>query len=258
MGLFVKKNSLSQQIKTLADAGKLPRHVAIIMDGNGRWAEARGLPRTAGHVQGSENFDRIASLCSKLGLEYLTVYAFSTENWKREEAEVRAIFDLFRKYLAKSVREMNERNVRLKILGDTAPFPSDIKDLIRETEEKNAFSDGMQVNVCINYGGRDEIVHAFRDVARDIRDGKLSPDEISPDTVSSHLYTAGIPDPDLLIRTGGDLRVSNFLLWQIAYSEIYVTDTLWPAFSEDELFQALVSFAGRDRRFGGYSAGKRK
>ncbi|MBR3692776.1 MAG: di-trans,poly-cis-decaprenylcistransferase [Clostridia bacterium] len=222
------------------------------MDGNGRWAESRGLPRNAGHARGSENFDRIATLCSELGIRYLTVYAFSTENWKRDPEEVRGIFDLFRKYLKKSCDEMLARNVKLRIFGDTSAFPEDILALIGRAAELSEQTTGMQVNVCINYGGRDEIVHAAKSLACDAAAGRISPEDVDAAAVEARLYSAGVPDPDLLIRTGGDMRVSNFLLWQIAYSELYVTDTLWPAFSGEELCRAIISFAGRDRRFGGY------
>lgn len=249
---FLKKKRLAVDVRELAAAGRLPRHVAIIMDGNGRWAKRRGLPRNAGHARGSENFDRIATLCAELGIEYLTVYAFSTENWKREEAEVKGIFDLFRKYLKKSCQEMEARNVRLRIFGDTSGFPEDILGLIAQTERIGERCGGMQVNVCINYGGRDELVRAARRIARLAAEGSLAPEQVDAACVEQGLYSAGIPDPDLLIRTGGDMRVSNFLLWQIAYAELYVTDTLWPDFSGEELCRALTAFAGRDRRYGGY------
>lgn len=258
MSLFARKKDSLPDIAQLREAGRLPVHIAIIMDGNGRWAKRRGLPRNAGHAQGSENFDRIATYCSNIGIRYLTVYAFSTENWKRDPAEVDGIFNLFRKYLKKSVDEMNERNVKLKVFGDSSVFPEDIRELIAETEEKNRFSTGMQVNVCINYGGRAELVRAVRQIADRVRADAISPEEITEETVSESLYSAGVPDPDLLIRTGGDMRVSNFLLWQIAYSEIYVTDTLWPAFTVEELQKAICAFAGRDRRYGGYGKEQNK
>ena len=252
MKLFARKHDPAADIEDIRRAGKLPAHIAIIMDGNGRWAEKRGLPRNAGHARGSENFDRIATVCSDMGIRYLTVYAFSTENWKRDKAEVDGIFDLFRKYLKKSCDEMVERNVKLRIFGDTSPFPEDIIALIDRAAELSEQTTGMQVNVCINYGGRDELVHAARSLARDAAEGRLSPDAVDAAMLESRLYSAGVPDPDLLIRTGGDMRVSNFLLWQIAYSEFYVTDTLWPSFTKEELCHAILSFAGRDRRFGGY------
>ena len=214
------------------------------MDGNGRWAQARGLPRTAGHKAGAETFRRIATHCSKIGLPYLTVYAFSTENWKRPENEVRTIMELLRKYLLESIEKMVRENIGLRIVGDQSRLPESLRELIKQT-------DGLKVNVCLNYGGRDEITRALRGAVRDAAAGRIRPEDVTEDFVSSRLDTAGVPDPDLLIRPGGEKRLSNYLLWQAAYAEILFSDTLWPDFDEEELDRALEWFASRKRRFGG-------
>ena len=224
-----------------------PQHIAIIMDGNGRWAKKRGLPRNAGHKAGAETFRRIADHCNQIGVKYLTVYAFSTENWKRPAEEVQAIMGLLDRYLRKAIREMAEKNIRLCFLGDLEPLPESLKKLIDETNEISRSTTGMQVNVCLNYGGRDEIVRAVRSL---VREG-IDPDDITEDLLGSRLYSADIPDPDLTIRPGGELRLSNFLLWQNAYTEFYFTDTLWPDMDEAELDKAIAAYQGRKRRFGG-------
>ena len=211
-----------------------PRHIAIIMDGNGRWAQKRGLPRTAGHAAGSETFRRIATRCKNLGVEYLTVYAFSTENWKRSSDEVGAIMSLFEKYLHEAIDEMEADHIRLKILGELGPISPELRALI-----------------CINYGGRDEIVHAARRFAADCAAGRRSPEALTEADFSHYLYTDGIPDPELIIRPSGEERISNFLLWQSAYAEFYFTDVLWPDFDEKELDRAIEAYHKRDRRFGG-------
>ena len=230
---------------------KLPTHVAIIMDGNGHWAQARGLPRTAGHKAGAETFRRIATHCSKIGLPYLTVYAFSTENWKRPENEVRTIMELLRKYLLESIEKMVRENIGLRIVGDQSRLPESLRELIAQTDELSKQTDGLKVNVCLNYGARDEITRAMRAAAADAAAGRLSPEDVTEDFVSSRLDTSGIPDPDLIIRPGGEKRLSNYLLWQAAYAEILFSDTLWPDFDEEELDRALEWFATRKRRFGG-------
>ncbi len=231
----------------------LPRHVAVIMDGNGRWAQRRGLPRTAGHKAGAENFRTIATYCKDLGIDYLTVYAFSTENWKRPAAEVDAIMGLLDDYLHESIETMARDNIRLRFLGDTSVLSPKLRALISETDELTRHITGFQANICLNYGGRDELVRAARRFARDCMDGKRSPEELTETDFPDYLWSAGLPDPELLIRPGGELRVSNFLLWQCAYSEIYVTDTLWPDFGREELDRALAWYQTRDRRFGGLS-----
>lgn len=233
------------------DFDHLPRHVAIIMDGNGRWAKRRGLPRTAGHAAGAETFRTIATYCQKIGLEYLTVYAFSTENWKRPLEEVSAIVGLLKKYLLESIEKMERDKIKLHFFGDLEPLPRELKDMCQRTNEISKRYDGMQVNVCFNYGGRDEIVRAARTFAAECAEGGRRPEELTEELFSGYLYSAGVPDPDLVIRPSGEVRLSNFLLWQSAYAEFYVTDVLWPDFTPAELCRALADYQGRSRRFGG-------
>ena len=225
----------------------LPRHIAIIMDGNGRWAKNRGLPRKAGHAAGAETFRRIATYCKNLGMEHLTVYAFSTENWKRSADEVGSIMLLLKKYLLESIEKMERDRIRLKILGDTSVLSGELRELIATTDAIAARLPGcFQANVCLNYGGRDEIVRAVN------RFTAAHPGEaITEETLTLSLDSAGIPDPDLIIRTGGEYRISNFLMWESAYSEFLFTDVLWPDFSEKDIDSAVAAFQRRDRRFGG-------
>lgn len=241
--IFSKKNAAGEPTG-------VPRHIAIILDGNGRWAKRRGLPRTAGHVEGSENFRRIATYCKNIGVEYLTVYAFSTENWKRPPEEVGAIMKLLGKYLHEAVDTMAKDHIKMKILGDVSALSPELRSLVDKTEEISKGYDGFQANICLNYGGRDEIIRAARRWAQDAAEGKVS-GELTEEIFSSYLYSAGIPDPDLLIRPGGEQRISNFLLWQCAYSEFYYTDTLWPDFKPEDLDRAIEVYRSRDRRFGG-------
>ncbi len=229
----------------------MPRHIAIIMDGNGRWAKKRGLPRTAGHKAGAETFRRIATACKNLGLDYLTVYAFSTENWKRSESEVSAIMRLFESYLHEAIDTMEQDKIRLKILGEPSRISPTLRQLIAKTDEISTHYTGFQANVCINYGGRDEIVRAARKFAALCASGEKKPEDLTESMFSGLLDTAGIPDPELIIRPSGEIRTSNFLLWQSAYAEYYFTDVLWPDFDEAELKKAIVSYQSRDRRFGG-------
>ena len=242
MGIFKKK------IKT-DETRQVPRHIAIIMDGNGRWATKKGLPRTAGHAAGSETFRRIATYCRSIGVQYLTVYAFSTENWKRSAEEVGAIMQLFEKYLHEAIDTMARDRIRLKILGDLSRISPELRALIAKTDEISTHYDGFQANICINYGGRDEIVRAAKAFAARCAAGECS--ALTEDMFSGLLYTAGLPDPELIIRPSGEIRVSNFLLWQSAYSEYYFTDVLWPDFDEKELDRAIAAYSRRDRRFGG-------
>lgn len=230
-----------------------PRHIAIIMDGNGRWAKGRGLPRTVGHKAGAENFRKIATYCKNIGVKYLTVYAFSTENWKRSEAEVSAIMKLLKRYLLEAVDSMERDRIRLHFFGDMTPISPELRALARQTDgiSERLGRDDFQANVCLNYGGRDELLRAARRFAADCAAGRRSPGELDEELFSSYLDSAGIPDPELIIRPGGEQRLSNFLLWQCAYAELYVTDTLWPDFGERELDQAIAAFQRRDRRFGG-------
>ena len=242
-----KKNDTAGKV----DFSRLPRHIAVILDGNGRWARGRGLPRTAGHRVGAENFRTIATYCRDIGIEYLTVYAFSTENWKRPQDEVDTIMVLLKKYLLEAIDTMERDNVRLRFMGDMTTLSQELKDLV---DRCNAISDrltGCLCSICINYGGRAELVHAARRFAEDCRIGLVRPEDLTAEKLSSYLYSAGIPDPDLLIRPGGELRQSNFLLWQCAYSEFYFTDVLWPDFSKEELHRAIASYQRRSRRYGG-------
>ena len=233
------------------DPGNIPRHIAVILDGNGRWAQRRGLPRTAGHSAGSETFQRAAEHLADLGVEYFTVYAFSTENWKRPREEVAEIMTLLEKYLHKAIREMRQRNIRLRFFGDLEPLSPALRALIDETNEISRTTTGMLVNVCLNYGGRAEITRAARILAQRCKDGELDPGDITEEMLESELYSAGIPDPDLMIRPGGEVRLSNFLLWQNAYTEFYFTDTLWPDMTAERLDAAIAAFQQRNRRYGG-------
>ncbi len=230
-----------------------PAHIAIIMDGNGRWAQQRGLPRTAGHKAGAENFRKIATRCKNLGVKYLTVYAFSTENWKRSAAEVAAIMALLKRYLLEAVETMERDHIRLRFFGDMTPIPAELQALARQTGEISGRlgPEDFQANVCLNYGGRDELVRAARRFAADCAAGRRKPEELDEALFAGYLDSAGLPDPELVIRPGGEQRLSNFLLWQSAYAEFYVTDVLWPDFGEAELRRAIEAFWSRDRRFGG-------
>lgn len=225
-----------------------PRHIAIIMDGNGRWAKQRGLPRTAGHAAGAEVFRRIANYCRTLGVEYLTVYAFSTENWKRSADEVAGIMRLLRRYLEEALADMEKNRVRFKFFGDLSRLSPDLQQLCRRAETRSADYD-VQVNFCLNYGGRDEIVHAVKAYMEDAAAGKAA--ELTEDVFSNYLYSGGVPDPELIIRPSGEQRISNFLLWQSAYSEYVFMDVLWPDFSTENLDQAIEEYHRRSRRFGG-------
>ena len=232
-------------------ADALPRHVAIIMDGNGRWAARRALPRSAGHAAGAETFRRVATYCKEIGIEYLTVYAFSTENWKRPADEVGTIMELLRKYLHEALGKMQRDRVKMKFFGDVSVLSPELQQLITETAELSKTFDGVQVNICLNYGGRDEILRAAELYAADVAQGRATGGQLSQDAFSQYMYSSGIPDPDLIIRPSGEFRQSNFLLWQSAYSEFYYTDILWPDFDERELDRAIVSYQNRERRWGG-------
>ena len=247
MALFKAKEKEDAAV----DMTRLPRHVAIIMDGNGRWAKKRGLPRTAGHAAGAETFRTIATYCKEIGLDYLTVYAFSTENWKRPETEVSAIMGLLKKYLLEAIGQMERDKVKMEFFGDLSPLTPELRELCERTREISRHYDGCQVNICLNYGGRDEILRAARAFAQDCAEGKAKPEELSEDMFSGMLFSKGVPDPDLVIRPSGELRLSNFLLWQSAYSEFYYSDVLWPDFTKEDLNRAIAAFQQRDRRFGG-------
>ncbi len=246
MGIFTKN-----KVEESVDFSALPQHIAIILDGNGRWAKRRGMPRTAGHAVGSENFRKIATYCNDIGIKYLTVYAFSTENWKRPPEEVDTIMSLLEKYVIESIEEVRKKNLKLRFWGSRERLSDGIKALMEKAERESDDMTGMQVNVCLNYGAQAEIVNAARLIAQKVKSGALDPSEISETEIENNLYSAGTPAPDLLIRPGGEMRLSNFLLWQLAYSEMYFTDKLWPEFDEKELRRAISAFQKRNRRYGG-------
>ncbi|MBR2933988.1 MAG: isoprenyl transferase [Oscillospiraceae bacterium] len=246
MPLFKKKANEPQ-----VDFQNLPRHIAIIMDGNGRWAKKRGLPRTAGHAAGAENFRTIATYCKDIGLDYLTVYAFSTENWKRPQEEVGAIMGLLKKYLLEAIEQMERDKVKMEFFGDLSALTPELRELCEQTREISKRYDGCQVNICLNYGGRDELLRAAKAYAHDCMEGRADPNHLTDEQMGGYLFSKGVPDPDLVIRPSGELRLSNFLLWQSAYAEFYFTDVLWPDFDKNELHRAIAAFQSRSRRFGG-------
>ena len=229
----------------------VPRHIAIIMDGNGRWAKKRSLPRTAGHKAGSETFRRIARYCRKIGVQYLTVYAFSTENWKRAEEEVSAIMRLLKRYLMEILDTMEQEQIRIRFFGDLSRLNPELRRLCEQACERSKIYEDAQVNICLNYGGRDEIVRAAKAFAADCAAGRADAEALTEADFGRYLYSAEVPDPDLIIRPSGEIRISNFLLWQSAYAEYYFTDVLWPDFTEAELDRAIEAYLGRNRRFGG-------
>ncbi len=230
---------------------KIPKHVAIIMDGNGRWAKAHKVPRQMGHKAGCEALEQTVENAARLGIEYLTVYAFSTENWKRSEEEVGALMQLFRFYAKKLLGIAKEHNVRVRMIGERSRFAPDLIRAIGRLEEETAQNTGLTFVIAVNYGSRDEMIRAGRRMLADAKDGKLMPEALNEEIFSSYLDTAGMPDPDLMIRTSGEERLSNFLLWQLAYAEFYFTDIYWPDFNKEELERAIAYYNGRDRRFGG-------
>ncbi len=232
----------------------LPEHIAIIMDGNGRWAKKRGLKRTEGHKVGAKVFEEICEYCAEIGIKHVTFYAFSTENWKRSKLEVTAIMNLFRGYLDRMqerVLENEEAGYRIRFLGAREGMPKDIVSRMDDVEKRSADKTRININIAVNYGSRDEIVHGVKDIVRDIQAGKISIDDIDEELISSHLYTAGQPDPDLIIRPSGEYRLSNYLMWQAAYSEIYIDDVLWPDYTSADLDKAIEEYSKRNRRFGG-------
>jgi undecaprenyl diphosphate synthase len=235
---------------TEIDLQKLPGHIAIIMDGNGRWAQQHAMGRIAGHKKGAEAVRLTVRACREIGIKVLTLYAFSTENWLRPSGEVKALMRLLEEYLRSEIQEMLENGIRLTTIGDTEALKKPMKTILRETIAKTAHNHDMILNLALNYGGRDEIVGAVQDLLNDIRRGTLADQEVTKDLFSRYLDTAGLPDPDLLIRTSGEYRISNFLLWQSAYTEFYFTDVLWPDFNRDELFLAITEYQRRERRFG--------
>lgn len=242
MGFFQKKRERKDRV--------MPRHIAIIMDGNGRWAKKRSLPRSAGHSAGARNFKDIARYCNKIGLEYLTVYAFSTENWKRPKAEVDHILNLLRDYL-KDAKNFKDENIAVKFIGNISVLPQDIIDLIKDAEINSQNATGLKLNIALNYGGRDEIINAVKKTVEDVQSGKIAYSDINEEYFASNLYTLGIPDPDIIIRPSGEYRLSNFLIWQSAYSEFWFSNVLWPDFKPKHLEMAIDEYNKRERRFGG-------
>ena len=234
---------------------KVPNHVAIILDGNGRWAKSKGMPRTYGHIKGCENLEKICSMAKELGVKYLTVYAFSTENWKRSAAEVTGIFKLLVAYVNSELKELIRNNVKVNVLGDYSQIPEDAKKSLEKTLEETKNNTGLQFNIALNYGGRDEIRRAVCSLAQRVKDRELEPEEITEDMIGDCLFTgkehADTPDPELVIRTSGEIRLSNYLLWQTAYSELVFTEVLWPDFTPEEYEKAISEYQSRDRRFGG-------
>ncbi|MCI7180076.1 MAG: isoprenyl transferase [Schaedlerella sp.] len=235
---------------------KVPQHVAIILDGNGRWAKSRGMPRNYGHAQGSKNVERICEEAWRLGIKYLTVYAFSTENWNRPKSEVDALMTLLRNYMKTCLKTAEKNDMKIRVIGDLEPLDEDIKKRIAELTEASRNNGGLNFTIALNYGSRDEMVRAMRRLARDCVDGKIIPEEIDEKCFQSYLDTYDLPDPDLLIRTSGEQRLSNYLLWQLAYSEFYFTDVLWPDFTKEELIRAIEQYNSRERRFGGIKEGQ--
>ncbi len=244
-------NWLKKQKCGSATVKQVPAHIGIVMDGNGRWAKKRGLPRSAGHSAGAETFKKIVRYCSKIGVKHLTVYAFSTENWRRPVAEVTFLMGLFEQYLNDALKDFEQRNIRVVFFGDKSAFSPNLQRLIEDIEQASQSKTGMVLNVAMNYGGRSEIIRAAKAIASDVKDGKLSIEAIDEKIFAKKLYTAGQPDPDLIIRPSGEKRLSNFLLWQSAYTEFVFMNVLWPDFSEKDLDLAIAEYAARNRRFGG-------
>ena len=238
-------------VQTMEQERKIPAHVAIILDGNGRWAKKRGLPRTMGHTEGCKVVEQTVEDAARLGISFLTIYAFSTENWKRSEEEVSALMQLFRYYMKRLLKVAVKNNVRVRMIGEKSRFAPDIIEGIRALEEKTKDNTGLTFTIAVNYGARDEIRRAVTKIAQKVKEGTLAPEDITEETIQQQLDTAEIPDPDLLIRTSGELRLSNFLLWQCAYTEFYITDIYWPDFNKAELEKAIDSYNKRDRRYGG-------
>ncbi|HIZ81038.1 MAG TPA: isoprenyl transferase [Candidatus Mediterraneibacter pullistercoris] len=230
---------------------KVPQHIAIILDGNGRWAKSKGMPRNYGHAQGSKNVERICEEAWRMGVKYLTVYAFSTENWNRPDGEVAALMKLLRNYMKTCLKTAEKNDMKIRVIGDIDPLDNDIKSRIRELEAATVNNGGLNFTIALNYGSRDEITRAAKKMAQDCAEGRLKPDEISESVFESYLDTHGVPDPDLMIRTSGEQRLSNYMLWQLAYAEFYFTDVPWPDFTKEELVKAIEEYNHRHRRFGG-------
>ncbi len=234
----------------------VPQHVAIILDGNGRWARSKGMPRNYGHAQGSKNVERICEEAWRMGIKYLTVYAFSTENWQRPKSEVDALMKLLRNYMKTCLKTAEKNDMKIRVIGDIRPLDEDIKKRILELEEASRNNGGLNFTIALNYGSRDEMIRAVRRLAQDCVDQKVKPEDIDEKLYASYLDTRELPDPDLLIRTSGELRLSNYLLWQLAYTEFYFTDVPWPDFTKEELIRAIEHYNSRERRFGGIKEGQ--
>lgn len=237
--------------KTEIDMTRLPVHIGVIMDGNGRWAKRRGLPRSAGHQAGAETLKRIVTECNKMGIKYITVYAFSTENWKRPKDEVDFLMNLLMSYLLDAERTLAGENVRIRAIGSRDELSEEMQEQIKKTEAFTSKNDGIVMNIALNYGSREELVQAVRNISEKVKNGEMNADDIDADAISKELYTGGQPDPDLIIRTSNEQRLSNFMMWQASYSELYYTETLWPDFSVSHLYDAILEYQKRDRRYGG-------
>ncbi|CDF57940.1 isoprenyl transferase [Thermobrachium celere] len=246
-----KKTQTTQNYYELIDKNNIPKHIAIIMDGNGRWAKKRNMPRTFGHRAGVETIREVVKACSELGVKYLTLYAFSTENWKRPSEEVGALMNLLVEYLRAEVEELHKNNVIVNSIGDISKLPQICQDELKNAYEKTKNNTGLTLNLALNYGGRDEIKNVVKKIAQLIEKGELNSDQIDEELISKYLYTANMPDPDLLIRPSGEYRLSNFLLWQVAYTEFWFSNIFWPDFKREHLYQAIYDYQNRDRRFGG-------
>jgi undecaprenyl diphosphate synthase len=255
---LIEPSSRDEQLLKQIDATRLPRHIAVIMDGNGRWAKRRHLPRVAGHRAGVEAVRSTVETSARLGIEVLTLYAFSVENWKRPPFEIEALMTFLKEYLRKELENIHRNNIRFQTIGRTNELDESVQFELRSATRKTANNTGMRLNVALNYGGRVEIVDAFRKLLEKCQREDRTPESITEADIARHLYAAELPDPDLLIRTSGEMRVSNFLLWQIAYAEIYVTDTLWPDFRRPDLFAAIIDYQKRERRYGGLNEGAQR
>lgn len=255
---FLKNNDKDFQQKNDSKQNNIPEHVAIIMDGNGRWAQKRGLPRIAGHRAGIEALKEVIQSSSEIGIKVLTLYAFSTENWKRPKIEVEALMNLLVEYLNREIKELHKKNVKIVTIGNIYQLPSKSQNAVLKAIDLTKDNTGLIVNVALNYGGRDELVYAFKKLMLDVQNGVVQSEKINERMIENYLYTAGLPDPDLLIRPSGELRISNFLLWQLAYSEFWFTDTLWPDFKKEHLMEAIHSYKNRERRYGGLSKSNKK
>ena len=247
MNLFSRKSKINKSI----DYSRLPVHIGIIMDGNGRWAKKRGLPRSAGHSAGADSLKKIVTECNKMGIKYITVYAFSTENWKRPKEEVDYLMNLLMDYLKNAETTLAGENVVIKAIGSRKELSDELCEQIKKTEEFTENNDGIVMNIALNYGSREEIVNSVKKICKNVQNGECSIEDINSEMISDNLYTASQPDPDLIIRTSGEERISNFLLWQLAYSELWFTDKLWPDFNINDLHQAIIDYQNRNRRYGG-------